>query len=123
MTQTVTVTRGYSRGFVEVEMTRPSACGNCAECGGCAAPREVVRVMARGGAGAKPGDEVIIESRSGNILGLAALVYLMPLALFFAGYAFGAVFGGLGFALGIALIVPLNKLAGKKVVYEVVNNN
>ncbi|MCL2081588.1 MAG: SoxR reducing system RseC family protein [Oscillospiraceae bacterium] len=79
-----------------------------------------VRVRARGGEGAKPGDTVIIESAARRILGLAALVYLLPLVLFFAGYAVSALTGGLGFALGIGLLVPANRFAEKKELYRVI---
>jgi len=140
MRQTVNVVREYSRGHIEVEMSRASACGAGAlpgnawgippepPCGGdcgvgggvCMAPKEIIRVRARGGEGAKPGDTVVIESCSRQILGLAALVYLLPLALFFAGYAISALVGGLGFILGLGLLVPVNKVVGNKVVYNVV---
>lgn len=120
MRQTVTVVREYSHGCVEVELVRASACGSdCGSCQGCGAPKEIIRVKARGGAGKQVGEKVVIESSSGRILGLAALVYLTPLVLFFAGYAFGALIGGLGFALGLALLIPVNKVVGKHTVYEV----
>jgi sigma-E factor negative regulatory protein RseC len=124
MRQTVTVTREYVHGFIEVELTRVSACGDkCASCGAknSCGPQETVRVMAKGGEGAKLGGKVEIESRSGQILGLAALVYLMPLALFFAGFAFGTLYGGLGFALGVGLLAPVNKIVGRRVLYVVIS--
>jgi sigma-E factor negative regulatory protein RseC len=118
MRQTAKVIGEYSNGLVEVELERTSACGQaCGACTGCAG---VITVKACGGAGTMPGDMVVIESCSRRILGLAALVYLLPLALFFAGYAVNAYAGGLGFALGIALLVPINKVMGKRVVYQVV---
>ena len=56
------------------------------------------------------GDRVLIEGETGRVLGLAALVYMLPLVLFFIGYAIGnaagggaagALAGGVLFALGI----------------------
>ena len=53
---------------------------------------------------------MLIEGESGRVLGLAALVYMLPLVLFFIGYAIGnaagggasgALVGGVLFALGI----------------------
>jgi sigma-E factor negative regulatory protein RseC len=121
MRQTVRVVREYSHGYIEVELTRVSACGTiCGTCTGCSAPKEIIRVKARGGEGSLPGDIVVIESCSRKILGLAALVYLLPLVLFFAGYAVSAFVGGLGFVSGIGLLVPINKLIGKNVIYNVV---
>lgn len=123
MKQTVTVVREFSHGCVEVELVRASACGSdCGSCQGCGAPKEIIRVKARGGAGARRGDKVVIESSSRQIIGLAALVYLTPLVLFFAGYVVNAIVGGLGFILGLALLVPVNKAIGKRPMYEVVGN-
>lgn len=53
---------------------------------------------------------MLIEGETGRVLGLAALVYMLPLVLFFIGYAIGnaarrrcggALAGGMLFALGI----------------------
>ncbi len=53
---------------------------------------------------------MLIEGETGRVLGLAALVYMLPLVLFFIGYAIGnaagggasgALVGGVLFALGI----------------------
>ena len=47
------------------------------------------RKGARGNSLAVPiiGDRVLLEGESGHLLGLAALVYMLPLVLFFVGYA------------------------------------
>ncbi len=70
-----------------IEVRRRTACGHdCASCGGCATPNESIKVSAFNECGAEVGDTVTVESASGKILGLAALLYIMPLALMFFGY-------------------------------------
>ena len=90
--------------MAEVEVTRRSACGHdCAKCGGCGGlETQTLYVTAFNGVAAQVGDRV---------LGIAVLVYLLPVVLFFIGYGAGSVLGGgaaqaaicggLLFALGI----------------------
>ena len=103
MTQQGTIKKLLPGGRAEVEVTRRSACGHdCAKCGGCGGlETQTLYVTARNHTDAGIGDRV---------LGLAALVYMLPLVLFFIGYAIGnaagggasgALVGGVLFALGI----------------------
>ena len=103
MTQQGTIKKLLPGGRAEVEVTRRSACGHdCAKCGGCGGlETQTLYVTARNHTDAGIGDRV---------LGLAALVYMLPLVLFFIGYAIGnaagggaagALAGGVLFALGI----------------------
>ncbi len=89
MTQQGTLKRLLPNGMAEIEVTRRSACGHdCAKCGGCGGlETQVLYVTARNKAGAQPGDRVLIEGETRQVLGLAALAYLSPLVLFFVGYA------------------------------------
>ena len=55
------------------------------------------------------GDFVTLSSDTGSVMKAVAAVYLVPMVLFFAGYALGAalgwsggLMGGLGFFLGVA---------------------
>ena len=71
--------------------------------------------------GAKTGDTVIVRSESGPVLLGAAVLYMMPLVLFFLGYLAGtllwdagALFGGIAFAAGIAVSVLYDRLVLKK---------
>ena len=71
--------------------------------------------------GAKPGDLVVIESQTGPVLKAAAVLYMLPLVLFFPGYILGAqlwqlggLVGGLAFTLGIAGAVLYDRLVMKK---------
>ena len=112
MTQQGIIKKLLPGGRAEVEVTRRSACGHdCAKCGGCGGlETQTLYVTARNHTDADVGDRVLIEGETGRVLGLAALVYMLPLVLFFIGYAIGnaagggaagALAGGVLFALGI----------------------
>ncbi len=98
-------------GRAQVTVLRESACsGDCHKCAGCGAQPEAVTFTAENPIGAKAGELVKIEAASGPVLTGAAVLYLVPIVLFFAGYALGealwklgALLGCLGFALGIVL--------------------
>ena len=70
--------------------------------------------------GAGAGDLVTIEAATGPVLRGAAVLYMMPLLLFFLGYALGAVWGrgGLGgclsFVLGIVLVIVYDRRVAAK---------
>ena len=78
-----------------------------------------VSVLAQNPLGAKPGDKVIVASDSGSILGAAAMVYLLPIILFFLGYfiaqAEGMIesvciaAGGACFALAMVIIILMDR--------------
>ena len=98
MQQKARVARLLPNNRAEVSVTRESACsGDCHKCAGCGAVRQTVTVQAENDIHAQPGDVVYIESGSALVLRAAALVYVLPLVLFFAGY-FAA--GALGIAAG-----------------------
>lgn len=127
MTQNAVVKRLVA-DWAEIEVHRVSACGhNCEECGGgCSELTRTgpVTVLARNPLGARPGDRVVVESSTKNILGFAAVVYLLPLLLFFVGYfaafalgageglSLGA--GGVCFLLSIVLAVLADRRAKKR---------
>lgn len=98
MTQTATVKQLLPDGCAEIVVQRQSACGHdCASCGGCPsgnAPQ--VTAAAINSAGARAGDAVLVESESGQVLKLAAVLYLFPFLLLFAGYLLAAGPLGLG---------------------------
>ena len=70
--------------------------------------------------GAKPGDVVVIQAKSGPVLAAAAMLYLLPLVLFFAGCLLGGLWeqtllcGGIGFVLGVIAAVLYDRLVAKK---------
>ena len=123
MEQIVRVRETYSDGTAQVLLIRESACsGDCHKCSGCGAAKETLLVTAVNPIRADRGDLVTIRSESGPVLKAAAVLYMMPLVLFFLGYGLGAalaisggIMGGLGFALGIALVVVYDRRFAKQV--------
>lgn len=119
MEQLVRVKQVYDDGKALVLHIRESACsGDCHKCSGCGAAQETVSFLADNAIGAAPGDLVRVESESAPVLKAAAVLYVLPLTLFFLGYclgawmgAWGAAGGGLGFALGIAGAVAYDRFS------------
>ena len=122
MTQKVMVKACYPDGTALVLHLRQSACsGDCHQCSGCGAAQESLLLTARNPIGARAGDLVVIQSETGPVLMGAAVLYMLPLVLFFAGYALavaldqsGALFGALAFVLSIVLIVVYDRRMAKK---------
>ena len=130
MEQIVTVQRILPDGRAQVSCQRKSACsGDCHKCAGCGAAAETVTVEADNPIGAGPGDRVVVRSSSRRVLAAAAVLYAVPVALFFLGWGLGALtgklpglFGGLGFAagLGLALMYDRRIARRKSVAYEII---
>ena len=123
MDQIVRVKQIYEDGTAQVICIRESACsGDCHKCSGCGAAKEAILLTAENPIGAGVGDLVNIRSETGPVLKAAAVLYMLPLVLFFAGYALaaaldqsGALFGALAFVLSIVLIVVYDRrMAGKE---------
>ncbi len=116
MEQTVKVCRVFPDGTAQVLRIRESACsGDCHKCSGCGAAQQALLLTAQNPIGAAEGDMVTVESATAPVLKAAAVLYLLPLVLFFGGYlAFGALGGGIGFALGIAGVVVYDRRKAKK---------
>lgn len=121
MQQLVKVLTCDNNGNAQVVYVRQSACsGDCHKCSGCGAVEQAMIFTARNPIGARPGDLVTIESATGPVLKAAAMLYLLPLVLFIAGYLFGmqwdlgGLVGGLAFALSIGLVIVYDRLVMKK---------
>jgi positive regulator of sigma E activity len=120
MTQNGVVTKLLDKDRAEVAVERGTACGgNCGGCEACVYANRLV-VPADNLVYAKPGDRVVLESRTSSIMGATALIYLLPLAFFFAGYGVSAACGlsqGLcvvGSLLGLALGAGVAVLLGRR---------
>ena len=121
MEQLVRVRETYDDGTALVFHVRESACsGDCHKCSGCGAAKEAILLKAKNPIGARRGDLVKLESESGPVLKAAAVLYVLPMVLFFAGYflgdrlwELGALAGCIGFAGGIALAVIYDRKIGK----------
>ena len=91
MTQIATVERIIDTDHAEISVPRKSACGHdCEECAGCGVSGAAVHAKAANPIGARPGQRVVVESSTQKMLGIVAFVYLIPVALFLAGYLLAA---------------------------------
>ena len=87
MTQIATVEKILDAGFVEISVPRKSACGHdCEECAGCGMTGAAIHARASDPVGVKPGDTVVVQSETKQLLGVVALVYLLPVVAFLLGY-------------------------------------
>ncbi len=95
MIQTAIVKRIISPNVAEVSLMRQLECGlSCKSCEGCPQkPRDEIMAMAENAVEARVGDVVEVESNSGNTIGIAALVYLVPCIFLVLGYLLGAWIG------------------------------
>ncbi len=122
MEQLVRVQKCNDDGTAQVVHVRQSACsGDCHKCSGCGAAKETLILTARNPINAQPGDMVVIQSSSGPVLAAAAVLYILPLALFFVAYALGDAFwqrggstGCLAFLLGLVMAACYDRLIAKK---------
>ena len=122
MEQLVRVKEVYDNGTAMVIHVRESACsGDCHKCSGCGAAKGAVLFTASNPIGARRGDLVKVESETGPVLKAAVVLYVIPLILFFLGYYlgtlpgnFGALFGCLGFVLGVGIVVIYDRKVVKK---------
>ena len=118
MEQKAKVRQVYDNGTAQVMVIRESACsGDCHKCSGCGAVKETLLFDAVNAIGAAPGELVIIKSESGPVLAGAAVLYMVPLALFFLGYFLGDLIGlgGLAGCLGAVLGFLLAGIYDRKV--------
>lgn len=102
MTQDAIVTKLLPDSMAEVIVTRSTACGsNCGNCEGCIFQSEL-KAVAKNRINARPGQRVVIESRTSKVFSAALLVYVMPLVLFVLGFVIATV---LGASEGLAILV------------------
>ena len=121
MEQLVRVRETFDDGTALVIHIRESACrGDCHKCSGCGAAKETVLLKAKNPIGARRGDLVKLESATGPVLKAAAVMYMIPMLLFFAGYFVGdalwqrgALIGCLSFVAAIGLAVLYDRKIGK----------
>ena len=86
MTQIATVEKILPGGFVEISVPRKSACGHdCEECAGCGMTGAAIHARAKDPVGVRLGQKVVVESATRKILGVVALVYLLPVVGFLLG--------------------------------------
>jgi len=87
MTQIATVEEILNNGDARISVPRKSACGHdCEECAGCGMTGAAIYATAKNPVGAQPGQKVVVESSTKKLLGVVALVYLLPVVFFLLGY-------------------------------------
>ena len=87
MTQIATVERILDKNHAEISVPRKSACGHdCEECAGCGMTGAAIHARASDPIGVEPGDKVVVQSETKKLLGVVALVYLLPVIAFLLGY-------------------------------------
>ena len=87
MTQIATVEEILNGGYARISVPRKSACGHdCEECAGCGMTGAAIYATAKNPVGAQPGQKVVVESSTKKLLGVVALVYLLPVVFFLLGY-------------------------------------
>lgn len=122
MQQLVRVKTVNADGTAQVVRIRESACsGDCHKCAGCGTAQQKMLLTVNNPIGAQVGELVVIASESAAVLKAAAVLYLLPLMLFLAGYLAGqllwhkgALLGLCGLALGITVIKIYDKRISKK---------
>lgn len=122
MQQLVRVRQVHEDGTATVIHIRESACsGDCHKCSGCGAAKEAILLEVKNPVGAKVGDLVTVEAATGPVLRAAMVMYMLPMVLFFLGYAIGdalfrlgALVGCMSFVAAIGLAVLYDRKVVKK---------
>lgn len=122
MEQLVRIRKAHEDGTAQVVLIRQSACsGDCHQCSGCGAAQQTVVFDAVNAIHAKAGELVVVRSKSGPVLAAAAVLYMLPVALFFVGYlvgqsvwSMGALAGCIAFVLGIVIAAVYDRKVARK---------
>ena len=122
MEQLARVKKQNDDGTAQVLVIRESACsGDCHKCSGCGAVQQQMLLQVENRIGAAVGDRVIVTAKSAPVLAAAAVLYLLPMALFFLGYLAGDALWQQGpiagcalFALGIFCVIAYDRKIVKK---------
>lgn len=87
MTQIATVDALLDNGYVQISVPRKSACGHdCEDCAGCGMTGAAIKAKAKDPVGVSVGQKVVVESSTKKLMGVVALVYVLPVVLFLLGY-------------------------------------
>ncbi len=124
MLQQAKVVRIIDDNKAEISVVRASACGHdCESCPGCGMSSSPVNATAMNSIGAHVGDLVTVETDTTAVIGIAAVVYMLPLALFFMAYitckainftdAVSLILGAVGFAAGVLCALVVNRCVDK----------
>lgn len=104
MTQIATVDKILNDTYAVISVPRKAACGHdCEECAGCGVSGSAVQAKAKNLVGARPGQKVVVQSDTKNMLGIIALVYFTPVLLFLLGYLLTISLSSVALRYGIAV--------------------
>ena len=93
MTQDAVVIKAFDNGLAEVLVARGTSCGeHCGSCGVCKYVGEI-HTYAKNKIHAAPGDKVVIESKTSEVLGAAFMIYIIPMIAMLLGYMAMAAMG------------------------------
>ena len=105
MKQIATVEKLLTNGRAEIVVARQSACAHdCHECAGCGGTPTPIRAVVDNPIHAQAGQKVVVESSTRQMFGVLALVYMVPVALFFIAYFATASLGSDVLAAGISIL-------------------
>ena len=103
MTQIATVEKLLPGGYAEISVPRKTACGHdCEECAGCGMTGAAIKARAKNDPNAQPGEKVVVESSTKKLLGVVALVYVLPVVGFLLGYGIAVAAAVLAFLPSVA---------------------
>jgi len=93
MTQDAIVIKSFENGLAEVLVARGTSCGE--HCGSCSVCKYVgeIHTYAKNLIHAAPGDKVVIESKTSEVLGAAFMIYIIPMIAMIAAYLIAAAMG------------------------------
>lgn len=123
MKTTGTVTEIVDEINAKVKIKRSSMCGHdCASCGGCGNANSDIEIIAENAAGAEAGQQVEIESKTGLIVGLSFLTYIIPVAALIIFYCIfsgisenaGIIAAFLSFVISFAALAAINRKMKKR---------
>ena len=93
MTQDAVVIKSFENGMAEVLVARGTSCGE--HCGSCSVCKYVgeIHTYAKNKIHAAPGDKVVIESKTSEVLGAAFTIYIIPMVGMLLAYLATAAMG------------------------------
>ena len=104
MKQIATVEKLLANGRAEIVVARQSACAHdCHDCAGCGGTPTPIHAVVDNPIHAQAGQKVVVESSTRQMFGVLALVYMVPVALFFIAYFATASLGSDALAAGISI--------------------
>lgn len=130
MTQDAVVIKSFNNGLAEVLVERGTSCGE--HCGSCSVCKYVgeIHTYAKNTIGAKPGDHVVVSSKSSEIIGAAFTLYIIPMIAMVVAYLLAAAMGAsemvsivaafAAFAVLVGVVTHYHRAKSKKKEIELV---